>query len=203
MVGTLKLAASAWMFGVVLGFVWGVVVVRLPIYFLWLNKCASFLLTSIPLIVILFWLHYPLQIQLAIVVDPFYTSLVVLSFFNMIATSEIVRQSISKIDVEYIQLAHVYGVSTKRIWFGILLPMVLFDALPAIVFLQMSILHMTIFASLISYEELFRVSQQINSLTYQPVEIYTILALLFLFMSAPFIYISKWLKSSYSYKDSQ
>jgi ABC-type amino acid transport system permease subunit len=55
-----------------------------------------------------------------------------------------------------------------------------------------------LFASLISVEEIFRVSQRINSLEYKPVEIYTALALFFLSISLPVNALALWLRSRFT-----
>lgn len=46
-------------------------------------------------------------------------------------------------------------------------------------------LHTTLFASLISVEEIFRVAQRINAKIYKPVEIYTALGVFFLLVCLP------------------
>ena len=59
-------------------------------------------------------------------------------------------------------------------------------------------LHATLFASLISVEELFRVSQRINSTIYRPIEIYTALALFFLVVCLPINLFAVYLKRYYT-----
>ena len=46
-------------------------------------------------------------------------------------------------------------------------------------------LQATLFASLISVDEIFRVAQRINAVEYKPVEVYTALALFFLLVCLP------------------
>jgi polar amino acid transport system permease protein len=64
--------------------------------------------------------------------------------------------------------------------------------------LQVGMLHATLFASLISVEEIFRVSQRINSTIYRPVEIYTALALFFLMVCLPINLLAAYLKKRYT-----
>ena len=59
-------------------------------------------------------------------------------------------------------------------------------------------LHATLFASLISVEEIFRVSQRINSTIYRPVEIYTALAFFFLLVCLPINLTAAYLKKRYT-----
>jgi ABC-type amino acid transport system permease subunit len=48
-----------------------------------------------------------------------------------------------------------------------------------------TILQATLFASLISVDEIFRVAQRINAIVYRPIEIYTALAGFFLLICLP------------------
>lgn len=55
------------------------------------------------------------------------------------------------------------GLSNKAILFKIELPLVLRQVLSPLLVSQVVMLHMTLFASLISVEELLRIAQRINS----------------------------------------
>jgi ABC-type amino acid transport system permease subunit len=57
---------------------------------------------------------------------------------------------------------------------------------------------MTLFASLISVQELFRVAQQINSQIYKPIEIYTALAVFFIAICLPLNLLAYWFKKKYT-----
>ena len=59
-------------------------------------------------------------------------------------------------------------------------------------------LHTTLFASLISVEEIFRVAQRINAQIYRPVEIYTALGVFFLAVSLPVNGFAFWLKHKFT-----
>ncbi len=59
-------------------------------------------------------------------------------------------------------------------------------------------LHMTIFSSLISVEEIFRMSQRVNAIEYQPVEIYSALGVFFLLISLPINGLALYLKHKYN-----
>ena len=57
---------------------------------------------------------------------------------------------------------------------------------------------MSLFGSLISVEEIFRISQQINSQLYRPVEIYSALAILFVAVSLPLNMLANYLRNKYT-----
>ena len=64
-------------------------------------------------------------------------------------------------------------------------PYILNHALSAFINSQISILHATLLASFIGTEDLLKVGSQINSVVYRPIEIYTILALIFTVICLP------------------
>lgn len=70
---TLQLCLIIWLSGIVIGGGLGLLgskfryAVGLP------SRVCSFMLSGIPILVFLFWLHYPAQAMFDLVVDPFYT----------------------------------------------------------------------------------------------------------------------------------
>jgi len=59
-------------------------------------------------------------------------------------------------------------------------------------------LQATLFASLISVEDLFKVAQRINSMIYKPVEIYSALGIFFLLVCLPLNGLALWLKKRFT-----
>jgi polar amino acid transport system permease protein len=181
---TLKLATITWSVGIFLGFPLGLLASRFrSVNFL--AQGTSFILSGIPILVLLFWLHYPAQQLLGIVVDPFYTASFVLAIVNLFAVEEIVRSAAGTIPNEFRLAGIVCGMKEKEIIWQIELPLLTRHVLSPILVSQVIALHMTLFASLISVDELFRMAQRINSLIYRPIEIYSVLGLFFLAVSLP------------------
>jgi ABC-type amino acid transport system permease subunit len=134
---------------------------------------------------LLFWLHYPAQVALGVTVDPFYTMICLLAVLNVLAVFGILRGAITAVSAELIEVARVCGVRRERIFWRIKLPLALRSALGPLTSAQVNILQLSIFGSLISVEELFRVSQRINAQIYQPVQVYSGLAVFFLAVCLP------------------
>lgn len=161
-------------------------------------KTLSFVLSGVPVLVFLFWLHYPAQSFLDISVDPFYTAVFMLSLLNIIAVSEIVNNGINNLPNQYIEVAKVCGMNSKDIFTKIQLPLIARHILPSLLTAQVNTLHLSLFASLISVEEIFRVSQRIISIEYKPVEVYTALGIFFLIVSLPINGFAIYLKKKYN-----
>lgn len=162
------------------------------------TKIVSFVVAGIPILVLLFWLHYPLQSILHAVINPFYTAIVALAIVNAVAVAELIRNILSDFPKQYVTVAQMGGLSGKDIFKRIQFPMIFRQALPSLLIIQVNILQATLFASLISVEEIFRVAQRINATIYKPVEIYTSLAILFILVLAPLNYFAYLLKQRYT-----
>ncbi|HMV02153.1 MAG TPA: ABC transporter permease subunit [Chitinophagales bacterium] len=181
---TFEICLIVWIVGLLLGTAIGYFISRNKV----INrtiKTLSFLLSGVPVLVFLFWLHYPAQSFFNISIAPFYTAVFMLSVLNIIAVSEIVSNGITNLPNQYLEVAKVCGISPKTTFFKIQLPLIARHIVPSLLTAQVNSLHLSLFASLISVEEIFRVSQRIISIEYKPVEIYTALGIFFLIVSLP------------------
>jgi len=181
---TLDLCLIIWTSGIVLGTLLGIVgakwkVVAVPL------KIFSIILAAVPALVLLFWMHYPLQTLLGVVINPFITASAALSIINISLVSELVREALRDFPQQYVWAAQVSGLTDKETVLHIKLPIVFRQTLPGLLNIQIAMLQATLFASLISVDEIFRIAQRINSLVYRPVPIYTLLALFFILVCVP------------------
>ena len=187
-----------WASGILIGSLLGVVAARWPVYLGIPTRIIGFILSGMPMLVFLFWLHYPLQSLLGIVVDPFITAVVTISIINIFAVSEVVRIALRDFPAQYVIAAKVCGISAFHTVLYVQLPIVLRQTLPSLLMIQVAMLQATLFASLISVNEIFRVAQQINSVIYKPVEIYTALGILFLAICLPMNGLAMWMRKQFT-----
>jgi polar amino acid transport system permease protein len=195
---TFQLCLIIWISGVLFGGLLGVLGAKKPKYIGFFTRIFSFVLSGIPVLVFLFWLHYPFQSILNVVINPFVTASVALSIINIFSVADIVRNALNEIPTQYREAALVCGVSTNQRLWKIEIPIIFRNVLPTLLITQVNMLHLTLFGSLISVEEIFRVCQQVNSQIYQPVEIYTALGLFFLLICLPINGFALWLKNKFS-----
>ena len=195
---TIQLALIIWITGLLVGTLIGILsakfqrVVGIP------AKICSFMLSGIPVLAYLFWTHYPMQTILGVVINPFFTAAAVLSTINIFAVSDMINSHLSDFPEQYNIAAKVCGLSTRTTILRIQLPIILRQVIPSLLPLEVIMLHSTLFASLISVEEIFRMAQRVNSIEYKPVEIYTALALLFLFTCLPVNGFAIWLRRRFT-----
>lgn len=195
---TLGLSIVVWLAGLIFGVLFGAMAHRQKESTGWFLKIFSFLLASTPVLVLLFWLHYPLQAMLGIVVVPFITAAFALSLINIVGVAQIVRDVLDEFPQQYVIAGKVCGLSDKQVFSKIEFPIIFRQIIPQFLTLQVSMLQMTLFASLISVQELFRVAQQINSIVYKPIEIYTALAVFFIAICLPLNLLASWFKNKYT-----
>ena len=161
-------------------------------------QAGAFTLAAVPTLVFLFWLHYPVQAVFEVVIDPFYTAAFTLSVVNTFSTAEMVRQAVRDFPQQYLTAAKVCGLSPRDTVKKIQLPLLFRQLLPGYLTSQVMMLHATLFSSLISVEDIFRVSQRINATIYKPVEIYTALGVFFLLVCLPINGFAAFLKHKYT-----
>ncbi|MDX1985802.1 MAG: ABC transporter permease subunit [Candidatus Obscuribacter sp.] len=182
---TFRLVMLIWFIGLGFGTILGVAGAKWKVSIGLPSQALSFILSGMPILVFLFWLHYPLQVMLGVVIDPFYTAVATLATINIFAVADVVRGVLSDFPKQYVTAAQVCGMNQTQIILHIQLPIILRQTIPVVLMIQVNMLQATLFASLISVNEIFRVAQQINSQIYRPVEIYTALGFLFLAICLP------------------
>jgi len=195
---TLKLCLIIWVSGILIGTVLGYFGSKYRRDIGRFSTSASFILSGIPVLILLFWLHYPLQALLNISIDPFYTAVFALSIINIFAVADLVRTALINFPEQYSLAARVCGLNQKETFTKIEFPIILRQIIPTVLNLQVNMLQLTLFASFISVEEIFRVSQRINAIIYKPIEIYTALAIFFLIICLPLNGLAIWLKNKYT-----
>jgi ABC-type amino acid transport system permease subunit len=195
---TLQLCAVIWTSGIIFGIILGSVSAHYHKTWGRFTHAMSFAFSAIPALVVLFWLHYPAQAVFNVVIDPFYTASLTLSLVNIFGVGEMVRQAISDFPKQYNVAGQVCGMSDREIVRYVQLPILFRQLLPGLMTQQVFMLHASLFSSLISVEEIFRVAQRINSTIYRPIEIYTALALFFLAVCLPINLTAAYLKKRYT-----
>ena len=203
LVVTMHLCAIIWAVGLLGGWLLGIAEARWRRFVAIPGSIASFILSGVPVLVLLFWLHYPLQAYLKVVIDPFWTAAGVLSLLNIFAVAEVVRGVLVDFPKQYLDAARVCGLSEWDATRYITFPIVLRQTLPTLLMLQVNMLQMSLFASMIGVNEIFRVAQSINSIVYSPVEIYTGLAVFFLAVCLPLNGLALWLRRRFAWGTSE
>lgn len=195
---TFQLCFFTWIIGIALGGFLGYISSTQDKFLGFFLKATAFIVSGVPILVFLFWLHYPAQTFLNIVVNPFFTALIMLAIINTFAVMEIVRNGLKNLPKQYVEVAKLCGLSKSKTFFKIELPILLRHILPSLIVAQVNIIHLSLFASLISVNEIFRVAQRIIAIEYKPVEIYTALGIFFLIINLPILGLAKYVNHKFT-----
>lgn len=162
-------------------------------------KVLSIILSSIPLMVFLFWMHYPFQMLFDIVINPFYTSVLVLMLYTSFLISEYIYVALENFPNELIDTMKVCGLSKLQTIQKVQLPIITRQIFPNLILTFNFVLQSTLFCSFISVEELFMKVQQINAEVYKPIEIYTSIAIFFIAICLTINLIALYFKRKYAF----
>lgn len=196
---TLSLCLIIFPISVVLGSFIGFVGSKYPKTLGLIFRLISILVSSTPILVFLFWMHYPFQYIFDLRIDPFTTSIFVISTASTFLMYDYVYNSFSSFPVELVSTAKVLGLSNTQIAKKIQFPIIFRQLLPNIVVLFSFILQATIFCSFISVGELFKKAQELNADIFKPIELYSIVALFFITICLFINLLSIYFKRKYSY----
>lgn len=182
---TVTVAGIVSLAGLVVGGVVGVLAGSLGRVLVAGVRLANLVIAAVPLLVILLWFHYPVQMAFSVVVDPLYTLIAVLGVVNAVLVADAVSRVVQDLPSEWSIVAHVNGLSRYETLTQIVAPLAMRQLVGPLLTIQIGMLQATIFGSLISVNELFRVVQRIDAIEFDPVRVYSLLALFFLLICAP------------------
>lgn len=151
-----------------------------------------------------FWRGTPILLQLLLVyyllpevgieISPIYAAILTLTLNTAAFQSEIFRSGISHIPVGQIEAARMAGISAWQTRKRIIMPQVFRLTLPPLTNEIITILKNSSLISVIAVTELMRVSEQIASRTFQPLETYLAAALLYLAVNLVLARVSAYLE---------
>ena len=139
------------------------------------------------------WRGTPILVQLLIVfyllptigldVPPIAAAIIALTMNTAAFQAEIFRGGLLSIPSGQVEAARMLGIGILAIRVRIVIPQMLRLVLPALINETIMILKNTSLISVIAVTELMRASQQVVSVTYRPLETYTIAAVIYLLMN--------------------
>lgn len=198
---TIELLALIMIIGIPLGVLFGIIGARYSVIVAGIINSLRFLTKVIPVLVLLFWLHFPAQALLGVVIDPFWTTVLALSFINTIATAYLIQEELKLLPKAYADSARGLGLNKRQIAQHIEIPILFRRVASHLLLNQAAMLEYTLLASLISVQELFRVAQTINATIYDPISVYSLLVFFFVIILVPLhlaaLYFSKKYKIVY------
>lgn len=163
-----------------------------------INFWLSSLIGWIPVLVLLYRVYFPLQQALGINIDSFILATACFVIVNMFMVAKIVNEWIADLPKQYIIAWKLTWLSENTILRKIQIPLIFKYIIWPILIVQITMLHTSIFASLINVDDIFRQIQRVNSIVYKPIELYSLLAIFFVVISVPLYMFANNLKKKYA-----
>ncbi|AWN53303.1 amino acid ABC transporter permease [Methylobacterium sp. 17Sr1-1] len=180
LVNTVKIAAMSIVLGVGLGL--GLALMRLSPSRLLRAPATAFIefYRNTPPIVHFFWFFYALPVLADISLDPLAAAVLALSTQSGAFYAEVFRGGIVSIEAGQWEGAKAVGMTRAQAMRRVILPQAVGRMVPPFVERSFELTKTTALASTLAYGELLYQAMQVNSQTFRPLEVYTVVALLYL-----------------------
>ncbi|MGL4308070.1 MAG: amino acid ABC transporter permease [Cetobacterium sp.] len=126
--------------------------------------------------------------------------ILIMSLFSGAYVSEIMRSGLESIDKSQYETAKSLGLSRFQLYRYIILPQVIKRVMPPLAGQFGSLIKDSSLLSIIAVNEFTKNVQEVDSLTFAPIENYLALALGYIILTYPISYISKRLERKFNYE---
>jgi len=141
--------------------------------------------TGLPLLVLLIWLYYALPIFTGVNISALPTAIIGLSLNLAGFSAEIFRAGIISVPKGQTEASLALGLSRFQILTKIILPQAIKLIIPPLSGRYIETIKLTSLASVIAVDELLHSGQNLISVSFRPLEVYTIIALIYLIIIIP------------------
>ena len=183
---TIKVFIFALAFGIPLGF--GLALgrmSRIPVLSQICSLIIEFFRTTPPLVQ-LFWFFFAFPILISVQMTPFVASVMTFSIQSSAFFAEIFRGGINSIDKGQWEAAKAIGMTRQSSLRRIILPQAVKRMIPAFAERSIELLKTTTLISTVSYADLMFQANDLASKTFRPLEVYTVVAVMYFFLSLIF-----------------
>ncbi|MBR9698930.1 amino acid ABC transporter permease [Candidatus Woesearchaeota archaeon] len=140
---------------------------------------------GLPLLVLMIWIFYTLPSMIGLNFSPFTTAVVALSLNLGAFSAEIFRSGFNSIPTGQIEAAKVVGMKRFHILRHIVFPQALKVIIPPLTGRFIETIKLTALASMIAVNELLHQGQNLIAVSYRPLEVYTVIAFMYLILIIP------------------
>ena len=156
----------------------------------WLRRPATVFVEffrNTPVLVQILWFYFALPILLPFDISPLAAAALGISLNSAAFTGEIVRGGIQSIERGQWEAGRALGMTPAQTMRRIVLPQALRRMLPALTNRGIEIFKMSTLASAVAYVELLQQGKLLASLNFNPIETYTVIAVVFFLCLLPLV----------------
>ncbi|OQR50357.1 ABC transporter permease [Klebsiella oxytoca] len=194
---TLELWLLAGIVGTLLGLAVGVVRTRGPRFFYPLTSAFVEVFRNTPVLIQLIWFYYAFPVLVGIQFSTFGAAALALTLYTAAYSTEIFRAGLQSIERGQWEGAKALGMPPGVMLRRIILPQVFRRMLPALTNRMIELAKVTSLASILTVNELMYQGRLLSSTWYRPVEIFTVVALLYFVLIWPGSYLAARLERRY------
>lgn len=140
-----------------------------------------------PVLVQIIWFYYAFPILTGIEVDPFLAATLGISLNTMAFSAEIYRAGIQSIEPGQWEAGKAIGMTYSQALRRVILPVAIKRVLPALTNRGIEVFKMSTLASVVAYIETLNQAKLIADLNFNPIESYTVVALIFFVVLYPVV----------------
>lgn len=192
--GTLRLFAICAVAGLLLGLLIGLARQSPRAWLRWPATAFVEFFRNTPVLVQILWFYFALPILAPFEISPLAAAALGISLNSAAFTAEIVRGGIASIDRGQWEAARALGMTGAQAMRRIVLPQALRRMLPALTNRGIEIFKMSTLASAVAYVELLQQGKLLASLNFNPIETYTVIAVIFFLCLLPLVQATYWLE---------
>ncbi|MEP6721916.1 MAG: amino acid ABC transporter permease [Variovorax sp.] len=178
-VGTMKISAVA----IAMGVVFGVVLATLRLSGKrWLALPALWFIEfyrNTPPLVHFFWAFYALPVLIGVSLDPYLAAVIALSTQSGAFFAEVFRGGVVSVERGQWEGARAIGMTPFQGLRRVVLPQAMARMVPPFIERSFELIKTTALASTLAYSDLLYQAMQLNSITFRPLEVYTVVAGIF------------------------
>ena len=149
---------------------------------------------AIPTLAAIVWVYYSLPIFTSVSLSGNPSAIIGLTFLRACYIAEVFRAGIQSIDKGQMESAKAVGMSYIIAMRRIILPQAVRRMVPPFMNQFINLLQLTSIASVISATEILHEGNEVIQLTFRPLEVYTLIALLYFVLIYPIARLSRFLE---------
>ncbi len=153
----------------------------------WASRAFIEFFRNTPVLVQILWFYYALPILIAVEVSPFMAAILGISLNSAAYSAEIYRGGIQSIEPSQWEASKAIGMTNLQTLRRVILPQAVRRILPALTNRGIEIFKMSTLASVVAYVELLQQGKLVASLYFNPLEVYTVIGIVFLCMLYPIV----------------
>lgn len=152
---------------------------------------------SLPVLILILWVYYFVPVLVGIPsMGSFWLATIALTLNLTVFIADVVRGSVSAFPRGLIDAAYACGLSRLATFRHVIIPGVIREILPTLSLLYISILKLSSLASVIAVYELVHTADRIRAETFQAIEVFTVVGLVYLVVVMPLSALVRYMEST-------